>query len=108
MSDNINGLPYSIAEFDKEGKPLTRPTVPAGCTDLIVVSHGWNNDLDDAERLYRKLFENFVAVTANDAAIAGRKIAIVGVIWPSKRFNDFMTQVPRGNGVAGGAASAGG
>lgn len=107
MNDNIKGIPYSTAEFDKEGKPLTQPTVPAGTTDLIVISHGWNNDRNEAEELYRKLFENFVDVTANDPAIKPRKIAIIGVIWPSKKFNDFMTQPPRGSKVAGGSASAG-
>lgn len=107
MNDNIKGIPYSTAEFDKEGKPLTQPTVPAGSTDLIVVSHGWNNDRNEAEELYRKLFENFVDVTANDPAIKQRKIAIIGVIWPSKKFDEFMTQPAASSKVAGGAASAG-
>lgn len=107
MNDNIKGIPYSTAEFDKEGKPVTQPTVPAGSTDLIVVSHGWNNDRNEAEELYRKLFENFVDVTANDPAIKQRKIAIIGVIWPSKKFDEFMTQPPTGSKIAGGAASAG-
>ncbi|MGH8527902.1 MAG: hypothetical protein ACREXY_27895, partial [Gammaproteobacteria bacterium] len=90
MNDNIKGIPYSTAEFDKEGKPLTQPTVPAGSTDLIVISHGWNNDRNEAEELYRKLFENFVDVTANDPAIKQRKIAVIGVIWPSKKLDEFM------------------
>ena len=107
MNDNIKGIPYSTAEFDKEGRPLSQPTVPAGTTDLIVVSHGWNNDRQDAEALYTKLFGNFVDVTASDPAIKQRKIAIIGVIWPSKKFDEFMTQPPAGNQVAGGAASAG-
>lgn len=107
MNDNIKGIPYSTAEFDKEGKPLTQPTVPAGSTDLIVISHGWNNDRNEAEALYRKLFENFVDVTANDPAIKQRKIAVIGVIWPSKKFDEFMTQPAASSKVAGGAASAG-
>ena len=107
MNDNIKGIPYSSAEFDKEGKPLTQPVVPAGSTDLIVISHGWNNDRNEAEELYRKLFENFVDVTAKDPAIKQRRIAIIGVIWPSKKFDEFMTQPPTGSKIAGGAASAG-
>jgi hypothetical protein len=105
--NDIKGIPYSAAEFDKEGKPLSQPTVPAGTTDLIVISHGWNNNRDEAENLYRKLFENFVDVTANDAAIAQRKLAIVGVIWPSKKFDELMTQPPADIKAAGGAASIG-
>ena len=89
--DAIEGLPYSTAEFDKGGKLLRKPTVPVGTTDLIVVSHGWNNDREAAEALYLKLFKNFADVTRGDAAIAARKIAIVGVIWPSKKFDDLIT-----------------
>ena len=106
MNNHIKGIPYSAAEFDKAGKLLSQPTVPAGTTDLIVVSHGWNNDRADAEALYTKLFGNFADVTANDPAIKQRKIAIVGVIWPSKKFDDLMTQ-PKGSKVAGGAAATG-
>ncbi|MDO9048780.1 MAG: hypothetical protein Q7U66_13750 [Methylobacter sp.] len=106
MSNNIKGIPYSIAEFDKEGNPLIQPTVPAGTTDLIVASHGWNNDRNDAELLYTKLFGNFADVTASDPAIKQRKLAIIGVIWPSKKFDEFMTQ-PVSNKKAGGAASSG-
>ncbi|WP_404786349.1 hypothetical protein [Altericista sp. CCNU0014] len=105
--NDIKGIPYSAAEFDKEGKLLSQPTVPAGTTDLIVMSHGWNNNRDEAENLYRKLFGNFVDVTANDAEIAQRKLAIVGVIWPSKKFDELMTQPPAAFKVASGAASVG-
>jgi predicted alpha/beta hydrolase family esterase len=105
--NDIKGIPYSAAEFDKDGKPLGQPTVPAGTTDLIVISHGWNNSRDEAENLYKKLFENFVDVTATDAAIAQRKIAIVGVIWPSKKFDELMTQPAADIKAAGGAAAIG-
>jgi hypothetical protein len=106
MNNDIKGIPYSTAEFDKDGKLLSQPTVPAGTTDLIVVSHGWNNDRNDAEQLYTKLFSNLADVTANDPAIKARKLAIIGVIWPSKKFDQFMTQ-PVSTKTAGGAASAG-
>ena len=108
MSDDIKGIPYSTAEFDKDGTLLKEPAVPAGTTDLIMVSHGWNNDREAAETLYRKLFGNFADVTAGDAAIKARKIAIVGIIWPSKKFDDFMTEPASASGTAGGAAAAGG
>lgn len=108
MKENIKGIPYRAAEFDKEGKPLTQPMIPDGISDLIIISHGWNNDRNEAEKFYRKLFENFVDVTAADPAIRQRTIAIIGVLWPSKKFNEFMTQPPTGGNVAGGAASAGG
>ena len=105
---DIKGIPYSTAEFDKDGNPLARPTVPAGTTDLIVISHGWNNNRSEAEALYRKLFENFAKVTAADDEIQRRKIAIVGVIWPSKKFDELMSTAPTASKAAGGAASADG
>ena len=107
--DDIKGLPYATAEFDKNGRLLQRPTVPAGTTDLIVVSHGWNNDREEAEALYRKLFGNFVDVTRGDPAIAARKVAVVGVIWPSKKFDELMsTTAPQAHAAGGQAASVGG
>ncbi len=59
MNDNIQGIPYSTAEFDKEGKPRSQPTVPAGTTDLIVISHGWNNDRHDAEAALHETLREF-------------------------------------------------
>ena len=56
--------------------------------DLFVVAHGWNNDLDEARALYRGLFGN-VRRTLDEGgapALAGRKIAVLGVLWPSKSF----------------------
>jgi hypothetical protein len=103
--NNIKGIPYLEVVFDKDGKRQNTPVVPNGTTDLIVMSHGWNNTAAAAEDLYTKLFSNFVDATAGDQAIAARKIAIVGVIWPSKKFDDLMTQL-EGNGKAPGGAKS--
>ena len=68
-----------------------------GITDLIVWSHGWNNDMDEARDHY-KLF----AAQMKGAAkrhLAGSKVAILGVLWPSKKFADSEL-------IPGGAASA--
>ena len=102
--DSINGFPYSAAVFDKTGKLLTSPTVPAGTTDLIVVSHGWNNDRTAAEVLYSQLFGNVAAVMAGDPLLQGRKIAIVGVIWPSRKWDDFIKPPPPAATAASGGA----
>lgn len=112
MKNDIGGLPYQEAELDGDGQAIgAPPQVPAGITDLIVVSHGWNNDRAAAETLYTRLFENFARVTAGDAAVAGRRLAIIGVIWPSKKFDDFVTlanaDTSAGDPQVGGAASTG-
>lgn len=89
----IKGIPYAQVKFDKDGKRQNTPDVPAGTTDLIVVSHGWNNTEVAAQELYKKLFGNFSNQIKNDPAYKDRKVAIVGVIWPAKKFDDLMTQL---------------
>jgi hypothetical protein len=87
--DNISGIPYSIAEFDQDGKPVRTPLVPSEAREIIIVSHGWNNSRSEAESMYKTLFENFAAVHGEGT----EGLAIVGVIWPSKKF-DFSDEVP--------------
>ncbi len=105
--DNIKGIPYFEVQFDKEGRRLNALAIPSGKTDLIVMSHGWNNDAAAAEGLYVKLFSNFADVTAGDAAFSNRRIAIIGIIWPSKKFDELMTQLEGTGSAAGGAKSLG-
>lgn len=100
----ISGFPYLEVQFDKGGKLVDKAQVDAavkevgrlGITDLIVVSHGWNNDMDEARRHYKW----FAAAMrgAADRHLAGRKMAILGVLWPSKKFADADL-------IAGGAAA---
>ena len=80
------GIPYFEAGFDKHGALQNKVKLPAGVTDLFVMSHGWNNNAAEARELYRKFFESFVAV-GKPADFPGRTFAIVGVIWPSKQFD---------------------
>jgi predicted alpha/beta hydrolase family esterase len=103
--NEIAKIPYVEARFSKNGT-LENPnevTLPAGVTDLFVMSHGWNNDADAARELYRKFFENFVAVAqSND--LPGRSFAIVGVIWPSKKFDDLVAASSPPGGAEGSAS----
>src|ERR1700730_8706661 len=88
MSD-IAGIPYREAKFDKDGTLENQVALPAGVTDLIVISHGWNNDSAAALALYTRFFESFVAVAQPDD-LQGRSLAVVGVIWPSKKFDELV------------------
>ena len=97
---DIAGIPFIEASFDKKGALTSEVTLPAGITDLLVVSHGWNNSRDDALKLYRTLFENLAGLGA-PADLSGRSLAVIGVIWPSKKFDELVA-------VSGGAAAAGG
>ena len=110
----LAGFPYFEVQFTKQGEAFdpreTKAVLNAvrgqgspRIDDLFVVSHGWNNDLDEARALYRGLFGN-VRRTLDEGgapALAGRKIAVLGVLWPSKRFAEKDL-------TAGGGASLGG
>ena len=70
-------------------------------SDLIIMSHGWNNDIADARDLYTKLAAALRSVV-DDCAVStldGRGIGLAGVFWPSKKFAESDL-------IPGGAASA--
>ena len=113
--DKIASFLYATVKFDKAGKPeAASQSVDAAkfvtdndLTDLFVVSHGWNNNNDEAQDLYDKLFDSVRAVLSK-GAIAGsgdRKFGVLGIFWPSKRFKSLETNSGRSSG---GAAGVGG
>jgi len=101
-------FPYFEVQFDKQGKLVDKAQVDAaakevdrlGITDLIVFSHGWNNDMDEA-RGHGKRFAAAMR-DATDRHLADRKTAILAVLWPSKKFAD--AQLIPGGAAAGQAA----
>ena len=102
MSD-IAGIPYLIARYDKDGTPQNEVTLPQGTTDVFVISHGWNNTQEDAENLYKDLFKNLAAIAPE---LLSRKLAIIGVIWPSKKFTELVNAAAAKGGAAGMEAAA--
>src|SRR5262245_29261609 len=94
----IDGFPYFPIEFDKNGKAAKPAQVEklgshlkaSGTTYLIVLSHGWNNDMEEAETLYRDLLTNIRSLSAQNKVpgLAARTFAVFGVLWPSKKFAD--------------------
>ncbi|MHC5908835.1 serine-threonine protein kinase [Streptomyces sp. S6] len=81
--------PYWQLTFDADGdvNPAERDRLlkeagPRGVQDLILFSHGWNNDRSRATALFRAFF----APIPNLAPHA--KLGYVGVVWPSMRFCD--------------------
>lgn len=68
-----------------------------GITDLIVISHGWNNDKKQARDLYAAFFETArKLVVARDVVVPpGRKAFVAAVLWPSARFVD-ASEIPGG------------
>src|SRR6185436_8714244 len=91
-------------QFDKEGRLLTTESEQAAIQAVtalgagahaIVISHGWNNDLNEARDLYRSFITHFEQA----AGAAASRVVVLGILWPSKRFTDADL-------IAGGAASA--
>ena len=103
----LSGFAYFEVEFTRDGQVFDSKAVTAGekvlddrsVTDLIVISHGWNNDMGQARALYRRFFE--VTRQMFDSSypeLATRSFAVMGVLWPSKKFAEREL-------IASGAAS---
>ncbi len=104
----VAGFDYFEVEFTKDGsiddrnqvKELTDSLSSDGVTDLIVLAHGWNNDMDEARRLYERLLGS-VKTRSSGAELGDRSLAVLAVLWPSKRFAEEEL-------IAGGGASLSG
>ncbi|WP_179562296.1 hypothetical protein [Sphingomonas sp. R3G8C] len=57
-----------------------------GITDLVVLSHGWQNDLRDAETLYGTLWGH-VCTELGQRGVDPARIVVAGVLWPSKKWD---------------------
>jgi pimeloyl-ACP methyl ester carboxylesterase len=109
MAD-IAGFPYFEVQFTKRGnlsEPAEKQALLAGVgqlDELFVISHGWNNDIAEARDLYRRLFANVRRALERGRApdFAARRIGVLGVLWPSKKFAD-EDLIPGGGASFGGA-----
>ena len=96
--ETLQGFPYYPVEFAKDGQVFQQSQVEAllaglkqqPVSDLLVLSHGWNNDMHDARSLYDTFLAQLKKVMAAKAVpgVAGRAFAVLGVLWPSKKFAD--------------------
>jgi hypothetical protein len=83
-------------EFRKDGTIHAADEVSAvlnglaGLTDLMVIAHGWNNDKADAKSLYDQFMASAEQVAASGVVngVQQRRVGVVRVYWPSKRFAD--------------------
>ena len=113
----VAGFPYFPIQFDKHG---TRAPVSDGDlaaferhldtappTDLLVLCHGWNNNMQEAEDLYTELLGNMRTLLDQGAvpSLTGRTFAVLAILWPSKRFEDSEL-IPSGAAGVGSAVSA--
>ncbi|MET9446943.1 serine-threonine protein kinase [Streptomyces cinerochromogenes] len=90
MADpGMSVAPYWELTFDADGDVdgperdrLLAQVADHGVRDLIVFSHGWNNDRSGATALYRRFFAPIPGLVPN------ARLGYVGVVWPSMRFSD--------------------
>jgi thioesterase domain-containing protein len=84
-------LPYADVEFDKTGAIVDHAQLEAvdellaqeHPTDVVVLSHGWNNSHLDARALYERLVDSIVAVRGQVSGADQHQLVVIGVLWPS-------------------------
>jgi esterase/lipase superfamily enzyme len=102
--------PYTRVEFTKRGaiaddaqlEQALRMVAPAGddaATDVLLIAHGWNNDIADAEALFTELVGNLADLARTRAP--DRRWAVVGLVWPSVRWADEGQLAGHGLSVGG-------
>ena len=81
-------IPSAEMQYDKDARVVGNVDAVLAlangpCTDLIVASHGWNNDFATALRRYEKFIETFQALRQDNALDFGRpyRPLLVGIFW---------------------------
>jgi hypothetical protein len=105
-------FPYAEVEFTTGGTghdPAQRQAAvdmvsAPGVTDVLVLAHGWNNDMPAARRLYTSLTDRIADVRGSVPEAACRSLVVVGALWPSVRWAD--EDAIAGGGVALGTPAA--
>ncbi|MEL6866872.1 MAG: hypothetical protein AAFP19_20780, partial [Bacteroidota bacterium] len=107
---NLSGFPYFELQFNKvghmvdanEASDVIQHIQQKSISDLMVISHGWNNNIKDARELYEQMAEKMRSVLQQPSfsKLPSRKVAILGIFWPSMKFTDREL-------IPGGAASVG-
>ncbi|MGD6750907.1 serine-threonine protein kinase [Streptomyces sp. BH105] len=103
QAPEVHVRPYWELRFDADGDPDPQQLAKLlreahQVRDLVVFTHGWNNDRSIATRLYDRFFAPFPALAPRAS------LGYVGVLWPSMRFTD--EQIPDFDHAATSATSA--
>jgi hypothetical protein len=107
--DTLGASPFVWLEFDENGgispalvHELFALLGNGDIDDLVVISHGWKNDKNDATTLYKTLWNN---ACGNFPVGKAQRIVVAGVLWPAKAFStDFdvsaLTNLQQGGALA--------
>src|SRR5437763_12435163 len=113
MTTEIAGLPFWELTFDAQGDPdptqrdsFLTEIHDHGITDLIIFSHGWNNDRRVALELYQRFFGILAGQLQHMPTDRPITVGLAGVLWPSQRWSDEpIPDFAASPTPAGGAAS---
>ncbi|MBA3913625.1 MAG: hypothetical protein H0X25_07165, partial [Acidobacteriales bacterium] len=77
-------------QFEQDALDYLASNDGSAITDLAVMSHGWNNNIDEARELYSGFFAAVRGTLGAQPTLCsnGRQLAVIGVFWPSKKFAD--------------------
>jgi hypothetical protein len=101
------GFPLFSLTFDEEGalqsqdefdSLIERAKATPPATDVILLAHGFRNDVHDATTLYDTFLKTFRShfTRSEFANVLARRFVIAGVYWPSKPFKEAYTGATRG------------
>lgn len=78
-------FPYLAVHFDRNGRATSDLSALPTTSDVLIISHGWNNDEHEAQTLYDELLGNIEKLRGNELP-DGRALSVIGIFWPSKKF----------------------
>jgi len=115
MAGTLAGFPFWVLRFDENGNPqdngvatFLQEIPSARLTDLLIFSHGWNNDEATAMDLYNRFFGEMQKLV-DDPIVLKRPntlIGVAGVIWPSILFPGDSPTFSSSGGAASFTGSA--
>ncbi len=85
-------MPFYAITFDKEGRctspqsadHLVGHLAAGAATDVLLYSHGWNNDFPTSEALYDRFVTGLADIAAQRGTLgAAFRPVFVGIVWPS-------------------------
>lgn len=110
-----NGFPYLEIEFDAIGQhsadrltTIVTELKTLARTDVLFLSHGWNNDIAEARGWYSKYLKCLrdEVDVGTVPGIGAHKLAVVAIFWPSKRFADRELTAGQAHSIGDAATSA--
>jgi hypothetical protein len=109
--NRLSGFDYAEIQFDKAAQVIERArydellneTASRTIGNVIVLAHGWNNNIQEVRDLYTGMAAQLRAVHDAQAKALGLPsgdVALIGLLWPSKKFTESAL-------IPGGAAGVG-